>query len=519
IENFRAATELDNYLAIAYFQAGVSNFLLGQFEFAFQDFEDAFQYLRGNEAINYEQIGLKYQLYSAAVLFNQGITMLNLGDVERGMQLLQRAYTNKSIPEHDVIDDAIEDKGEGYSVFSIPVGVLYRPNEKMVANLQARDWMGKARLISNTMTDTTTEFAASEKSRMMRAQTIRSQSRSRAARGNNSEDEPKRSLEVPSLTRSRSATSAPRDLSDDPIGPPRATVIGRSASAGSPSMADGALSGRSTPRGRDGNLLPAVQPLALGKARSIRIVENKPRPSNDAALGLNIGPVPITRRPTLKISPDVEMPPSPPQSRTPPQSRLQMAATKGVRSQYGDSGIADIYDTYLEADDSDVSTALPRGPRGLDRKMSQRTMAPTPPPKMARSNTLPPSRMRNGSDDMSNGGPASFAGDDRLGAFEFEMRKIRVKLFFGEEVRGMVVSPDISFSDFLTLVCAKFSYEYGGLRLKFEDEDGSRVSLRDDGDWDMAVETARGAMGGNGSVTGNSKGEAKLIVWCEEDYR
>lgn len=51
IENFNAATALDNYLAIAYFQSGVSNFLLGQFDAALQEFEDAFQFLRGNESM------------------------------------------------------------------------------------------------------------------------------------------------------------------------------------------------------------------------------------------------------------------------------------------------------------------------------------------------------------------------------------------------------------------------------------------------------------------------------------
>jgi tetratricopeptide (TPR) repeat protein len=51
VQNFRAATELDQYLAIAYFQAGVSNFLLGEFQQALEDFEDAFQFLRGNEAM------------------------------------------------------------------------------------------------------------------------------------------------------------------------------------------------------------------------------------------------------------------------------------------------------------------------------------------------------------------------------------------------------------------------------------------------------------------------------------
>jgi hypothetical protein len=67
VEQFHAATDLDQYLAVAfvpayisalglpltayhsYFQCGVSNFLLSKFDLALVDFEQAFQYLRGNE--------------------------------------------------------------------------------------------------------------------------------------------------------------------------------------------------------------------------------------------------------------------------------------------------------------------------------------------------------------------------------------------------------------------------------------------------------------------------------------
>jgi neutrophil factor 2 len=88
VELFNAATNLDQYLAVAYVsacagsdvclassddaltsllcgplwsvplldpclqhQAGVSNFLLGRYQFAMRDFEEALLYLRGNEAM------------------------------------------------------------------------------------------------------------------------------------------------------------------------------------------------------------------------------------------------------------------------------------------------------------------------------------------------------------------------------------------------------------------------------------------------------------------------------------
>jgi hypothetical protein len=63
----------------SYFQCGVSNFLLGRYDFAFKDFEEALLYLRGNQAINYEQLGLQFRLYSAEVLFNKGLCHIYMG--------------------------------------------------------------------------------------------------------------------------------------------------------------------------------------------------------------------------------------------------------------------------------------------------------------------------------------------------------------------------------------------------------------------------------------------------------
>jgi neutrophil factor 2 len=44
---------------------------------------------------------------------------MHLGDPASGMQDLSEAVRNKAIPEHDVVDDAIRDRGEEYTVFSI----------------------------------------------------------------------------------------------------------------------------------------------------------------------------------------------------------------------------------------------------------------------------------------------------------------------------------------------------------------------------------------------------------------
>jgi hypothetical protein len=68
---------------------------------------------------NYEQLGLKFRLFSAEVLYNKGLSLIYMGNVQDGLQDLQEASNDKAIDDHKVIDEAIRDRGEGYMVFSV----------------------------------------------------------------------------------------------------------------------------------------------------------------------------------------------------------------------------------------------------------------------------------------------------------------------------------------------------------------------------------------------------------------
>jgi hypothetical protein len=148
VDCYQRAVQLDQYLAVAYFQQGVSNFLLGDFEEALANFNDTLLYLRGNRYIDYDQLGLKFKLYSCEVLFNRGLCYIYLQQKDAGLQDLIFAAREKAVLDHDVIDEAIKEQAEGYTVFSIPVGVIYRPNEAKVKNLKKQDYLGKARLVA-----------------------------------------------------------------------------------------------------------------------------------------------------------------------------------------------------------------------------------------------------------------------------------------------------------------------------------------------------------------------------------
>ena len=119
MECYQRAIKLDQYLAVAYFQQGVSNFLVGDFEEALANFNDTLLYLRGNTYIDYEQLGLKFKLYSCEVLFNRGLCYMYLQQENAGLQDFSFAKKEKMTPDHDVIDDAIRERAQGYVVFSM----------------------------------------------------------------------------------------------------------------------------------------------------------------------------------------------------------------------------------------------------------------------------------------------------------------------------------------------------------------------------------------------------------------
>jgi hypothetical protein len=76
------------------------------------NFNDTLLYLRGNTFIDYEQLGLKFRLYSCEVLFNRGLCYIYLQQIGPGMQDLEYASKEKVTPDHDVINDAIKERAE-----------------------------------------------------------------------------------------------------------------------------------------------------------------------------------------------------------------------------------------------------------------------------------------------------------------------------------------------------------------------------------------------------------------------
>lgn len=80
----------------------------------------------------------------------------------------------------------------------------------------------------------------------------------------------------------------------------------------------------------------------------------------------------------------------------------------------------------------------------------------------------------------------------------------------------MNLSASTLFSAFTARVAAKFGVVIGALKLSFMDEDSVKITLRDEEDWDLAMETAMETGISIGGQNGKTGMEGRLEVWCEE---
>ena len=82
------------------------------------------------------------------------------------------------------------------------------------------------------------------------------------------------------------------------------------------------------------------------------------------------------------------------------------------------------------------------------------------------------------------------------------------QLHYNDDIRGMTLSPDTPFAEFMDKVAAKFQKQNNRLSMRFKDEDGGKVTLQDDSDFELAIETARESSKG--------KSEGKLEIWLQD---
>ncbi|KAH9906274.1 tetratricopeptide [Xylariomycetidae sp. FL2044] len=458
VECYQRAIRLDQYLAVAYFQQGVSNFLLGDFEEALANFNDTLLYLRGNTMIDYAQLGLLFKLYSCE-------------QKDAGLQDLNYAVKEKVVEDHNVIDEAIREEAEGYTVFSIPVGVVYRPNEAKVRNLKTKDYLGKARLVAaSDRANAFTGFAGSE---------IKN-----AGRGAEKDDRPTDNISFAATNLVKPGLQSKRQQSE----PPGA----RNAFPPTPPPENDKPSGGIS-RGQSVRNGPKPMPSRLN------IPETKPQSryektsSPQSRYEKTSSPQSDRKGPTRAAS----------EARSPPQrsySNLSRGDTRSRRSRNDEDAYPDdVYDLY---NGNGGGSGRSQGRRTQQRYIEEEEEV-SEYDSFDEGDFEMVSARRPGT---------SVAGSSRGGSRRPDIRKIRIKVH-AEDVRYIMVGAAVEFPDLVDRIRDKF-----GLRKRFKikvrDEDSPQstemITMGDQDDLDMVIMNAK-------SMARKQRQDiGKMEIWVQE---
>ncbi|KAF2167735.1 hypothetical protein M409DRAFT_53709 [Zasmidium cellare ATCC 36951] len=512
VECYQRAVQLDQYLAIAYFQQGVSNFLMGDFEEALANFNDTLLYLRGNNNIDYEQLGLKFKLYSCEVLFNRGLCYIYLQQKEAGMQDLIYATREKMVPDHDVIDEAIREQAEGYTVFSIPVGVVYRPNEAKVKNLKTRAYLGKARLVAEAhdqrAADPRRQAALAamgiddrpgEKLSYAALNLVRPDLQSR----NRLQSEPPMHRNVfpptppPELERPDSAHGRRKSTESTsseksnlqharPGAKPLRLELGvaafdHKASSHAPSERPRVVTKRSESE------RPAIRREYSGG--STRSSDGYRRREREHAAHLQRANVAAREVPEVRIQED-------PIEAYSEQAQHQMQLQQQQQQQQNATGHAPHHQRSRSSAHRSQPVPIEESEEEHYIEFSPTTSSSNAPlafeilpPKTHTTTTSPRNHPNNPSRPPS-------------------LRKIRLKVH-AEDMRYVMTYPDVKFEEVVEQIRNKFGFQ-GAFKVKMRDEEGDMVTMADAEDWEMAVGACRVVAAGGGG------GMGKMEVWVQE---
>uniref|UniRef100_A0A8C6DKC5 Neutrophil cytosol factor 2 n=1 Tax=Moschus moschiferus TaxID=68415 RepID=A0A8C6DKC5_MOSMO len=105
---FTKSINRDKHLAVSYFQRGMLYYQMEKYDSAIKDLKEALTQLRGNQLIDYKILGLQFKLFAC-------------------------------------------EKQKLYEPVVIPVGRLFRPNERQVAQLVKKDYLGKATVVASVV--------------------------------------------------------------------------------------------------------------------------------------------------------------------------------------------------------------------------------------------------------------------------------------------------------------------------------------------------------------------------------
>ncbi|XP_075038347.1 neutrophil cytosol factor 2 [Mixophyes fleayi] len=153
-EAFTNTIQKDNHLAVGYFQRGSVFFKERKYNQALQDWSRCFTELRGNQLIDYKILGLTFKLYSCEILYNIALGHAKVGNWAKAEENLILALSQKSEPRHGTkIEKAMQEilKQKDFPHIEMPKGRLFQPNERLVEQLEKKDFLGKAMVVASVV--------------------------------------------------------------------------------------------------------------------------------------------------------------------------------------------------------------------------------------------------------------------------------------------------------------------------------------------------------------------------------
>uniref|UniRef100_A0A8C3TSG9 Neutrophil cytosolic factor 2 n=1 Tax=Catharus ustulatus TaxID=91951 RepID=A0A8C3TSG9_CATUS len=141
-----AFTAVQNPPAKICFNIGCVQLVLGKLAEA----EEAFTRSIGCD----KHLAVAYFQRGTQILYNIALVYATTENWKKAEEHLTLAISMKSEPQHNKIDRAMEAilKQKLCELVAIPAGKLFRPNEKQVAQLEKKDYLGKAMGVGNVQT-------------------------------------------------------------------------------------------------------------------------------------------------------------------------------------------------------------------------------------------------------------------------------------------------------------------------------------------------------------------------------
>ncbi|TNM96131.1 hypothetical protein fugu_015792 [Takifugu bimaculatus] len=144
----------DEHLAVAFFQRAITFYKMTRQEYeSLADFQQTLKELRGNQLIDYGALGLRYKLNACEVLHNIALTEAQMGHWEKAQESLVKALDYRTESKLGIIDNALQAtlKQKLFKLIGFPLKVLFKPNKHYVAELEKKDYLGKAKVTSDLM--------------------------------------------------------------------------------------------------------------------------------------------------------------------------------------------------------------------------------------------------------------------------------------------------------------------------------------------------------------------------------